>query len=59
MIAKLPALSDALHPLGATLSVAPWNFDELADLLGDAPAVEAAVLVGLAVWPWPVACCST
>lgn len=47
MIAKLPALSDALHPLGATLSVAPWNFDELADLLGDAPAVEAAVLVGL------------
>jgi 8-oxo-dGTP pyrophosphatase MutT (NUDIX family) len=43
----LPAVSDALHPLGAMPSSAPWNYEELADLLGDVPAVEAAVLVGL------------
>jgi 8-oxo-dGTP pyrophosphatase MutT (NUDIX family) len=47
MIAMLPALSHALHPLGEMPSAAPWNFEELADLLGDVPAVEAAVLVGL------------
>lgn len=47
MIAALPALRGALHPLGATPSGAPWNHHELADLLGDAPAVDAAVLVGL------------
>jgi 8-oxo-dGTP pyrophosphatase MutT (NUDIX family) len=47
MIERLPALSHALHPLAAMPCAAPWNFDELADLLGDAPAVEAAVLVGL------------
>lgn len=43
----MPLLSNALHPLGAMPSTAPWNYEELADLLGDAPAVEAAVLVGL------------
>ena len=47
MIAALSALSDALHPLGAMPSSAPWNLEELADLLGDLPAVDAAVLVGL------------
>ena len=47
MMERLPALSHALHPLGAMPSASPWNFEELADLLGDAPAVEAAVLVGL------------
>ncbi len=43
----LPTLSDALRPLGAMPTELPWNQEELADLLGDAPAVEAAVLVGL------------
>jgi 8-oxo-dGTP pyrophosphatase MutT (NUDIX family) len=43
----LPQLSRALHPPGAPLPQSPWNLDELADLLGDAPAVDAAVLVGL------------
>lgn len=47
MIAALPALYGALHPLAAMPSGVPWNYDELADLLGDAPAVDAAVLVGL------------
>lgn len=47
MIAALPGLRGALHPLGAMPSGVPWNYDELADLLGDAPAVDAAVLVGL------------
>jgi 8-oxo-dGTP pyrophosphatase MutT (NUDIX family) len=43
----LPALAAALHPLHAAPDAAPWNRDELADLLSDAPATEAAVLVGL------------
>jgi 8-oxo-dGTP pyrophosphatase MutT (NUDIX family) len=43
----LPALAAALHPLHAAPDATPWNRDELADLLGDAPSVEAAVLVGL------------
>lgn len=43
----LPLLTQALHPLGAPLAQAPWNLEELADLLGDAPTVDAAVLVGL------------
>ena len=43
----LSLLSQALHPLGAPLAQAPWNLEELADLLGDAPTVDAAVLVGL------------
>ncbi|MBL8264385.1 MAG: CoA pyrophosphatase [Xanthomonadaceae bacterium] len=43
----LPRLSRVLHPLDAPLVQAPWNYEELADLLGDAPAVDAAVLVGL------------
>lgn len=43
----LPALSDALHPLGATPSSAAWNREELIDLLSEVPPVEAAVLVGL------------
>ena len=43
----LPLLSQALHPLGASLAQAPWNLEELADLIGDAPTVDAAVLVGL------------
>ncbi len=47
MMERLPALSHALHPLAAMPCAAPWNFEELADLLSDAPAVEAAVLVGL------------
>ncbi len=47
MIAALAALSDALHPLGAMPGSAPWNLEELSDLLGDLPAVDAAVLVGL------------
>ena len=42
-----PSLHGALHPLAAMPSGVPWNYDELADLLGDAPAVDAAVLVGL------------
>lgn len=37
----------ALHPLDAVPTMAPWNIDELADLLPTAPSVEAAVLVGL------------
>lgn len=36
-----------LHPLRAAPTHAPWNLEELADLLSDAPVVEAAVLVGL------------
>lgn len=43
----LPRLSRVLHPLDAPLVQVPWNYEELADLLGDAPAVDAAVLVGL------------
>lgn len=43
----LSLLSQALHPLGAPLAQTPWNLEELADLLGDAPTVDAAVLVGL------------
>ena len=43
----LPTLRDALHPLHAAPAQAPWNHDELSDLLGDVVAVEAAVLVGL------------
>lgn len=42
-----PKFAAALHPLGALPTRSPWNLDELADLIGDAPAVEAAVLVGL------------
>ncbi len=42
-----PKFAAALHPLGALPTRPPWNLDELADLVGDAPAVEAAVLVGL------------
>ncbi len=42
-----PKFAAALHPLGASPARSPWNLDELADLIGDAPAVEAAVLVGL------------
>lgn len=37
----------ALHPLRMAPTHAPWNYEELADLLADAPVVEAAVLVGL------------
>lgn len=44
---SLSHLARALHPLDAPLTQRPWNLDELADLLGDAPAVDAAVLVGL------------
>ncbi len=47
MIAGLPALRGALHPLDAAPSGMAWNHAELADLLGDAPPVDAAVLVGL------------
>jgi 8-oxo-dGTP pyrophosphatase MutT (NUDIX family) len=47
MIVALPAVSRALHPLDAMPSAAPWNYEELADLLSDVPSVEAAVLVGL------------
>lgn len=47
MIAALTRLSDALHPLDIVPSAAPWNYEELSDLVGDAPAMEAAVLVGL------------
>lgn len=36
-----------LHPLRTAPTHAPWNLEELADLLSDAQAVEAAVLVGL------------
>lgn len=45
--APLAKLAAALHPLGATPARTPWNLEELADLIGDAPAVDAAVLVGL------------
>ena len=41
------ALAQALHPLGEPPTAPPWNRDELADLIGDAVPVEAAVLVGL------------
>ena len=44
---SLPGLARALHPLASPPSAMPWNRDELADLLGDATPVEAAVLVGL------------
>jgi 8-oxo-dGTP pyrophosphatase MutT (NUDIX family) len=47
MIAALMRLSGALHPLDIVPSAAPWNYEELSDLVGDAPAMEAAVLVGL------------
>lgn len=47
VLSALPTLARALHPLASPPSVAPWNRDELADLLGDAVPVEAAVLVGL------------
>lgn len=43
----MPVLSSALNPLSAAPSAVPWNYEELADLLGDVTAVEAAVLVGL------------
>ena len=42
-----PTLARALHPLAVPPAAPPWNRDELSDLLGDAPPVEAAVLVGL------------
>ncbi len=51
MTVVLAAVSQALHPLAAMPLAAPWNHEELADLLGDAPAVEAAVLVGLVPRP--------
>ncbi|HEX7111306.1 MAG TPA: coenzyme A pyrophosphatase, partial [Mizugakiibacter sp.] len=35
----------ALHPLDAPPSPPGWNHAELADLLGDAPRMPAAVLV--------------
>ncbi len=47
VLSALPTLVRALHPLASPPSAAPWNRDELADLLGDAVPVEAAVLVGL------------
>ncbi|MBP6749213.1 MAG: CoA pyrophosphatase [Xanthomonadaceae bacterium] len=40
-----------LHPLHAVPTHAPWNLEELADLLSDAPAAEAAVLVCLVPRP--------
>lgn len=43
----LSALHDALHPLHAMPTQTPWNHEELSDLIGDATAIEAAVLVGL------------
>ena len=49
MIALPPALQrlqGALHPLAAIPQGAPWNLDEIADLL-QAATVPAAVLVGL------------
>ena len=42
-----PRFAAALHPLASAPTDAPWNFAELADLLPEAPAREAAVLVGL------------
>jgi 8-oxo-dGTP pyrophosphatase MutT (NUDIX family) len=47
-VPPLPQVAASLHPLehGAP-SRDPWNLEELVDLLGDAPVVEAAVLVGL------------
>lgn len=47
VLSALPTLARALHPLASPPSATPWNRDELADLLGDAVPVEAAVLVGL------------
>jgi 8-oxo-dGTP pyrophosphatase MutT (NUDIX family) len=41
------AAAAALHPLDALPRAEPWNLQELVDLLPEAPAVEAAVLVGL------------
>jgi len=43
----LSELATALHSLDAAPTRAPWNHDELADLIGDAPPTAAAVLVGL------------
>src|SRR3546814_14133722 len=42
----LQRLQAALHPLAAIPEGAPWNLDEIADLL-HAATVPAAVLVGL------------
>ena len=45
---SLPALARALHPLQSPPASAPWNSDEVADLLPpDHVHREAAVLVGL------------
>lgn len=41
------SLSDALIPLTEPPQGAGWNHDDIADWLGDAPLMPAAVLVGL------------
>ena len=41
MMERLPALSHALHPLAAMPCAAPWNFEELADLLGEPERVHS------------------
>lgn len=46
-VPPLPRVAASLHPLERAPARDPWNLEELADLLGEAPAVEAAVLVGL------------
>jgi 8-oxo-dGTP pyrophosphatase MutT (NUDIX family) len=44
-VSAIPA--SALHPLDTVPDAAPWNLEELSDLLPAAPAMEAVVLVGL------------
>ncbi|KRE89622.1 NUDIX hydrolase [Frateuria sp. Soil773] len=47
MDAVLPTLRSALRPLSDPPSAPGWNHAEMADLLGDAPRRQAAVLMGL------------
>lgn len=48
---SLPSLARALHPLDAPPADAPWNFDDLSDLIARDASTEAAVLVGLVPRP--------
>lgn len=45
--ASIPAVKRALHPLDAPPCAAAWNRAEMLDLLGTAPRVQAAVLIGI------------
>ena len=47
----LSTLARALHPLETPPADAPWNFDDLSDLIARDTSTEAAVLVGLVPRP--------